>query len=141
MCLYTNSTKPKTAKCDIKVWKVLERKTVDGKDIYRSPFMGMEYQVGKGYKLESDLKSTQWRKAAYNVLPSHIPVRKVSEGFHAYTDKARAEFTANGMNMSPYRDEGYNVVVECIIPEGAKYFRDDMENTTVSSELKVVKII
>ena len=123
MCLYSKRKTPLVAKRDIKVYKMFYDY---GGDNLQTPFLFREMKVGKRYKDTQTI-----HKQTYNGY-------KVIQGgmFHAFKYASDAEYSAKYLS-------GKNVllkvvVVECIIPKGAKYY-NGIDADIASKELIVSK--
>jgi hypothetical protein len=109
---------PRTAKNDMIVYKRLG-KNADRK--YETPFRGTIVNIGsKGTRMKAEF--------TFGFLNPNA----VHQGIHAYYNKKTA------IRKS---EQDYNgVVVECIIPKGAKYFKGRNQDI-VATEMKLGKIV
>lgn len=127
MCLKKNKTflekifgvRFKTAKKDIKVYKVFE---VESEGILRTPFRKTIYEYG----VEIEVKLRPLINCKHFVLSDN--------GFHSYTNVEEAIKLRNNIRYM-YRDF---TVTELIIPKGAKYLIGE-GNEVVSNKIKLVR--
>lgn len=101
MCLETEWKNPRMAKSDIVVWKHLEK----WEGTFYTTYYNMEIELGKIYKSKLD-QSDEWGG--------------VEIGLHSF--KLKKEAVEDG------QEEDADVVVKCIIPKGAKYYKGTFGN-------------
>jgi hypothetical protein len=103
-----------TAKEDIICYKVLYYNENKLYSVYRN----FRYKINKTYRIFRWLKSDNEKEQLefFSVI---------SRGFHSYIEIPRCYLE--------------NVVVECIIPKGSKYYQNYCEY--VSNKIKIIKII
>ncbi len=120
MCLRVDKTKPEVADSEIVCYKVL----VENNGNCRSPFYEFEYEIGKKYSdkreqvLEPCDDSPFWDCVYY--------------GFHSYesygdVNRLMELLYSNGEFIAELKNGGRFVVVKCIIPNGARYYRGQVD--------------
>ena len=107
MCLYTKWKKPKKAKRDIIVYKILDR-------YCKSPYRGFAYNLGVKY--DTDMKSFK------GMFTSGI---YIDVGFHAFTSK-------RALLKSSLKS---GVAFKCIIPKGSSYYISYCKKEIVSDSI------
>lgn len=111
MCLYTKWKKPKKAKKDIIVYKIL-------RENYISPYRGFSYNLGIKYDTDMDFFTDPYDDGLY-----------IDVGFHAFTSK-RALLKSN---LKKYFSTG--IVFKCIIPKGSSYYISSHKREIVSDSI------
>lgn len=102
----------------------------------RSPFRNdFVYELGRTYKGKLDLASKVNKDGVLPPSVLRFPYTQyVEEGFHSCTNLADA------MNMRLSGD--YNgAVYRCVIPKGAKFWHDPINNEYASDQLRVLKLL
>lgn len=133
MCLDTTWKKPEKATKDITVYKTLKvsstnkftRKVINGKlcSITELKLMSPRnhvYELGKTYK----------------IAKMHHTGYSIERAFHAYDLNPKTV-------KRHYQDMG-SVVVECVVPKGALYYKGTNNGTSrgiASNQIKAVKIV
>lgn len=115
--------KPKKARKDIKVFKVLE---LNGLFLH-SPYYNKERCWAINWLYKSSMRGNV--SFQENLFRSMI---EVSRGFHAYTTLADA-------SINKLLNKDY-VVCEAVIPKGSKYYLGT-QGDIVSNQLKITKIL
>lgn len=92
-----------------------------------SPYMFMEYKLGKLYTSKIRIGVEFWGEDSYPIIPY------ITEGLHSYSDGDSA------IKLS----DNENVVVKCIIPKGSKYHTGKfvIDNSYASDALIAVEIV
>ena len=119
MCFYIQkgNTKRLTAEKSIICYKTVTP-MYDGEDMneYCSKYQWFDYKLNKLYK--GDLKIS-------------LPRNQIEMGFHSYTNSKIAKNHC-GSN---------EVVVECVIPKGAKYYVNTYHEEYVSNQIKIKRVL
>lgn len=97
---------PNTLSSDMKVYKVLKVTTKNRKKTYSSPYRHFPYEKGIHYYQTKDWYTTSIRADLYGSV-----YMEINQGLHAYVNPHFAGFISNNQ-----------VIVEMIIPAGAKYY-------------------
>ena len=125
MCLYLQHSEPKIADKDIICYKLVKRTKIKG--VYKSNFLKFEYIIRQLYTNYFDIKYVDMLiKRRYN-LPA------IENGmFHSY---------ANYLSIITVLPD--LVVLKCIIPKGAYYFKGYYGNypSYASSQIKILEEI
>ena len=118
MCFHISNKNPneQTAKEDIVVYKVLERKS--NKAIYRNFY----YQPNRTYRLRKKLE------LCHSSFISTIS--NIHEGFHSCSTLDKAK------EIKSY-DWNYRKIVKFIIPKGAKYYYNQIDQEYVSTSIRM----
>ena len=156
MCLITKKKKVKIAKRDIKVWKLLRD---DLSSIYQEGFqheLGVLKSakigfVGNQYSwqpftddISQSLSETfpnwsNWGDSKAKRLLARENMICIDTGFHSFTKKNGVkEFKSSNETFLSYLGCGFSTI-ECVIPEGSEYFKDEF-GLIVSNQLKLVKV-
>lgn len=111
MCLYTKWKKPKKAKKDIIVYKILDENCI-------SPYRGFAYNLGVKY--DTNMKS--YKEMFISGLYIYV-------GFHAFTSK-------RALLKSYLKKEFISAVAfKCIIPKGSSYYISSCKKEIVSESI------
>jgi hypothetical protein len=105
----------KTAKEDIKCWKVVTPANING----------MCYSLHKNHPHHYGVLQT----ASFGFKLNRYRVITIEHGFHSFVQELRASVTASIISSW--------FVVECTIPKGAQYYYNPNEMVYVSNELIV----
>lgn len=130
MCLDTNQNQiPLIAEEDITVYKLL-RNNGDGRLL--SMYRYMHYQIGEEYTSEL--------KYFTNEYPVEDAIAYVEEGLHSYSSTA-IELVQFFAQNSDYN--GDIIVVECVVPKGAKYYVGTFGgyDSIASDRLRTIRIL
>lgn len=121
MCLTKKHPGFKTAKKDIKVYKVLKLKC-ETPEIYSGPYYDFDYEIGNEYHTELVERPNC----------AIIPGFEVTCGFHAYiaSNEAIERF------CWWYESE---VLFECVIPEGSLYAISRDGRQIVSNKIRIIQ--
>ncbi len=113
MCFIISSEEPeeKIAKRDIVCYKRFDAKNRINSKYFYSPFMGFKYEKGQCYFEDEALGIER--------------IDNIDFGFHSYSTKLEAI-------LCVLHDEE---IVKCIIPEGARYYRNTRYREYVSDYL------
>lgn len=106
MCLYTKWKKPKEAKKDIIVYKILNKTCV-------SPIRDFVYNLGVKYNTDMKFYGGQYTDGLF-----------VEAGFHAFTNK-----------RALLRSSLPGVAFKCIIPKGSSYYISAYKKEIVSDSI------
>ncbi len=135
MCLITNWKRPRTAKRDIIVYKRLERSKIDEEKLI-SIWWGTYYKIGEHYKVDMVANNepyTVFDWDAMNAYPDWMVepsiYTHVHAGYHSMMEKHRS-----------LPDSEQEVMVRCVVPKGANYFKDNT-GLIVSNEIIILNII
>lgn len=112
MCLYTKWKKPKEAKKDIIVYKILDETRV-------SPIRGFVYNLGVKYDTNFEHVNSLFTNGRF-----------INAGFHAFTSK-RALLKSSLMK-NPLK---LGVAFKCIIPKGSSYYISSCKKEIVSDSI------
>ena len=107
MCLYTKWKKPKKAKKDIIVYKILDKDCV-------SPYRGFKYNLGVKYDTDMESFNTPFDNGLY-----------IDVGFHAFTSK-------RALLKSSLKSR---IAFKCIIPKGSSYYISSCKKEIVSDSI------
>ena len=111
MCLYTRWKKPKKAKRNIIVYKILDKTRV-------SPYRGFVYNLGVKYDTDMDFFINPFGGGLY-----------IDVGFHAFTSKRALLKSALKKDFIP------GVAFKCIIPKGSSYYISSCKKEIVSDSI------
>jgi hypothetical protein len=112
MCfnIHKNCPEAKTAKKNIKVYKILKYSFCN--NIFKSPWYNKKYEVLKIYNARMALKPRD---------------KFLCYGFHAYTSLQRAK--------KDIKNEILKFIMEFIIPKGAKYYINPKQKEIISNQI------
>ena len=134
MCLLTNEHRPKIAKEDMTVWKIVHITTKGNKTVLTGPYFNhFSYSLGVLYKNNLPLKKKRHEDCYGNKNYA------VEAAFHSYNDLNEA---LSGLRIFKelLLSTDY-VLAECTIPEGTKYYTDATEPEIASEQIRIDKII
>lgn len=128
MCWVTNS-KPEAhvADSDIKVYKIVRQ--TPRKNIVNSLYYVYTYKIGELFEMDE--------KIIPGLVLYSTPFQAyvINEGFHSYAtfEKVKMEFE-DGITLAIDPGASMPVIVECIIPEGSRYYINN-EDEVVSDKI------
>ena len=126
MCLVTTQLEPKIADKDIICYKLVKRTEIKG--VYKSNIQRFEYIIRQLYTNYFDIKYVDMLiKRRYNLFA-------IEEGmFHSYASNV----------YSILKPLQYCILLKCIIPKGAYYFKGYYGNypSYASSQIKILEEI
>lgn len=143
MCLYLYPNyKQKVAEEDIEAFKVVKRVESDGVLSYRSPFMGMTYEVGGEYSSDLIVQVSTVKPSSNNAryMLDYIffiedvgaYIYFVDEALHSFASVEDAKVFADSEN-------GLARIMRCVIPKGTTYIEGDwLYLSSASSERHTV---
>lgn len=146
MCLNTKLLKPLVAKKDIKVYKILDKKSTNvGREKVttttdKNGILTTTTVTKTKLTLTSQRGGCTWTLGKTNGVKSmdfRAGTGIVERALHAYTSQAVATREAGGRSS-------YRTVIECVIPKGAKYFTGRHNGGpagTASEKLKFIRIV
>lgn len=122
MCFFTHydHKKVKIAEKPIRCWKRFDKWKEKNKWTYCSPYRGTEYQ-------KNTLYYAKLSRVEYFGLSN---IGRINKGIHSYSTRTEARECKE-------RDE---VIIECTIPVGAKYYYNPTDREYVSDHLYIMKI-
>lgn len=130
MCLYLDPNyKQKVAEEDIEAFKVVKQVESDGVLSYRSPFMGMTYEVGGEYSSDLIVQVSTVKPSSNNAryMLDYIffiedvgaYIYFVDEALHSFASVEDAKVFADAEN------DGLARIMRCVIPKGTTYIEGD----------------
>lgn len=121
MCFFIHNVhkKVKIAEKPIRCWKRFDKWKEKNKWTYCSPYKGTEYQKNTLYYAKLD-----------RVKRVEVITARISKGIHSYSTRTEAR---------KYK-EWDEVIIECTIPVGAKYYYNPEDEQYVSDHLYIGKI-
>ncbi len=108
MCLYTNQFEAYIAEHPIKCYKTAYTSYYNNNPTFHSVYQSFCYRLNSSYK-----------EIAFQSLS---PTGEVKYGFHSYQSEKTAKIVANIACSDLNKAE---VILECEIPKGARYFKED----------------
>lgn len=144
MCLAIYNNQVEVAEEDITCYKFLRLSSQCGipGETLTSPYQSFEYELGKEYSSNLQVHTFEYDDDEEDEDGCE---RFVEEGFHAIVCEKLAHGIVNARNKSNVRwnrPHSY-VVVECVIPKGASYYKGTWFSTTgyASNRLKAVAVL
>lgn len=117
------SFKPKIAKKNIQVWKIVDR--TDNPNIYISEYKSFIYEKGMHYYQINKKGSPKFGKSAREYIWANNWDLNIHEGLHSFKEKP-----------SPYKIYSDVISIKCTIPKGSEYY--ESENCIVSDQLIIL---
>lgn len=113
MCLYTRWKKPKTAKRNIVIYKILIKDRV-------SPYRGFLYNLGVKYNTDMEPFKSPYTDGFY-----------IDAGFHAFTSKRAL------LKSSLKKEFMSTIAFKCLIPKDSKYYISANKKEIVSDSIVI----
>jgi len=126
MCFVSKNRKAYVAKKDITCYKVMVKSTLHD-SVWRSPYRYFGYVPYKVYQTILN----PFTRIPVPSLPAHIVLH---EGFHSYSKRETVKLPLYTVSVGV-------VVVKCIIPKGATYYKNTKQGIYVSNQIKIIKEI
>ena len=124
MCLAVNKTqRVKVAKEDIICYKVVRRyKKVDHNE-YETPYRDQPIELGGFYDESDNLMDIEYACGALDDWDGDTYKSVRGNAFHSFANLKDAKWEARDWGY--YKEKGVEdmIVVECIIPKGARYYK------------------